>query len=625
MRKKISVLLCLLLLFTAIMPQTAFAGISASSGDDRAQNYSLKVCGGPEAASESSIRVYWADLDSPSQEYRMSWKRDGESKWNTADVKAEEGENGLRSYLLTGLAADTQYDITVATISLNAKGEKVCGRALELKGQTYVTTPEYENYSATSDGTYLESVWNVFEKNAVLKVYRADSRDGEYKLVGQEDGREDLAHSNFKDGAGKVIFRDETVEPGKTYYYKAVSEVTLSDGKILRGESSRAYQLTSRLKPYGDYTIRQLNQKGTYARNLTWKITSSPANYKTRFVKKEITLAVRSSKTGKIDYVKPASVQYSYNGRNYYNMKSTLMLKPGKTIYLRLNMKNRTWIRKDGAGYLKAGLRYYYNDKEGSRAFTEHWLDARFGMNNQVLGLEGRDWGDDPGYESGAFFGEEWEDAYRVTHGHGVTRQGDLTAMVTEDETVVLAWSLCPLAESYALRYGTSEEAAKNSKPVILSKNQFSYEVKGLENGESYYFLLSERSCDETGTEAEELREFGTVVVPADGWSKVGYVYHPHLVPDLTGNVSGEDSVILGWERCSYAAGYKIYYGTSEAEALASTPAVIDQRWIEGYRFEGLKKGETYHFILVEISEDRDGNRQDLLRPHGSLSLTIPA
>lgn len=524
LRRKLSVVLCLMLLFAVAMPQAIFAGDDAPSGEQRVQYYELKVCGGPEAASADSIRVYWADLYTASQEYRISWKKAEDTQWKTTDVKAEEGENGRRSYLLNGLEPEQEYDITVAVLLMNQDGEKVAGKALALKGRTYMTAPTYVSYSAKSDGTYVDSIWNVSEKNAVLKVYRADSKDGEYVLVGEEDGRSDQAHANFKDAGGMVIFRDETVKPGKTYYYKAVSELKLVDGSVMKAESPRAYQLTSRVKPYGTYTVKQLNQKGTYAKSLTWKITSDKANYKTRLVKKEMTLAVRSSKTGTTCLVKPISVQYSYDGKKFYDMKSTLLLNPGKTIYLRIGMENKTWIRKDGQGYLIAGFRYYYNDTNPytNSTFTAHFLDARFGMNGKVLRIDrqAEDTEDCNEDDQSYGFDEEWEkdywaNAYRIEHSHSVTMNRDLIATVTKEQTVALSWYVCPLAEGYLLRYGETEEAAKAAKPVALPKDQFSYEIRGLESGKPYYFLLSEQSRAKDGTLTEELRPYGTLLVQA--------------------------------------------------------------------------------------------------------------
>ncbi|MCI8608464.1 MAG: hypothetical protein HFE73_02355 [Firmicutes bacterium] len=623
MKRYVSVLVCLCLLFAACLPQTVFG-----AEEEPAKIGNLKPWGNPEVADPDAIRIYWGmDSISAKQEYRISWKKAEENTWNSVDIQeAKQEKDGSKSYLITGLAQNQKYDITVETVLRNEKGEKVYSQPIVLQGYTYVQAPKYEAYSATSDGSYIESVWNVYEKNGILKVYRADKKDGEYVLVGQTDGREDLVHTNFKYTTGKVVFRDETVKPGKTYYYKAESQVSLDDGTVLQAESPKSYQLTSRKKPYGDYKIELLNKKGTYAKTLTWKITADKANYLTNLVKKDVSILAKSSKTGKTSYKKPAKVQWSADGKTWRNMKSTLAIYQGKTVYLRVKLNNKMWIRKDGADVLKLGLRYYYYDRMG----RDHWLDLRVDMNNKIK-LESANEGDDPGYiddNHGPGEAENWENIYKMFHSHGVAYEGDLTVKATENGSAVLNWRLCPMAEGYILRYGRTEEEAQKAQPILLPANQFGYEVKDLERGQAYYFIMTEKYRDEeTGKLEEDEREYGTTLLPTEGWQMVGRTYHGHLKNDLHGNVHNDDetAVILVWDRCSEAEGYKVYYGTSEEEAKAGVPIVIDEKWTENCVIKNLKKGKTYYFFVSEITKDEKGTLHEDYRPHGKLAITIPA
>lgn len=636
LRKKLSLLLCLMLLFAVVMPQAALAASDSqadkngSSGiaDERIRGCELKVCGRAEVAAEDSIRVYWADCYRPTQLYRIFWKRADKKQWNTADIKAEEGEAGRRSYLLTGLSKNQEYDIRVTGIYLNEKGRIASNDYLSIKGRTYVTPPEYEAFSCISDGSYVLSAWKVHEKNAVLKVYRASSRNGKYTLVGETDGRSDLAHGNYKDVEGKVIFRDEKVKPGKTYYYKAVSEVKLADGSVMTAKSPRVYQLSSKLKPFGSYTAKLLNKENSYTKSLTYKITSSEANYNTKILRKKISLSIKD-KVGTEDI---SSVQYSYNGKKYHTLKSALTVKPGKAVYLRINTKDKIRINKDDRGAVTLGLRYRYNN---GRAM--HWNTAVFNpvdRKEQVINVDMEDEdgdGPDDGFEVSPdlrhLIEEHIELDYAASYGleHG-GHNGYLEATITKEHTAVLSWLMCPLADSYALRYGTTEEAAKAAKPVVLPKDQFSYEVKDLEPGQRYYFLLSERYMDEQGQMAEELLKCGSVMIDADGWEKPGAMYHAHYVDSASGHLQDGGYVILSWDYCSYGAqSYNVYYGTSEAEALTSTPLVEEQ---DGFhtnycRIDNVKKGETYYFILKEVLKDADGTLREVYR--STITVAIPA
>ena len=630
MKRSVSLLICFCMLFAMGLPQTQTA--LAAEDTDTAPTAYLTSWGNPEPAGDSAIRIFWGmDSVTADREYRIAWKKAGEEAWKTVEITgAKQEEDGSKSYCITGLEKNQKYDITVEAILRNEKGEKVYSKPLALQGYTCVQAPKYASYSATSDGSYIESVWNVYEKNGTVKFYRADERNGEYILVGETDGREDLTHTNYKYKTGKIVFRDENVMPGRTYYYKAVSQVKADNGTVMESESSKPSQLTSRKKPYGDYEVKLLNKKGTYAKTLTWKITADDANYLTNFVKKDIRVLAKSSKTGKVSYKKPVKVQWSTDGKHWKNARPLNDIYQGRTIYLRVTLSKKMWIRRDGKDMLQAGIRYYYYDKRGSEFIREHSLVLRADMNSRVE-LESASEEDDPGYtgdDHGPGEAENWEIWYKMFHNHGVAYEGDLTVKATADQSAVLNWRLCPMAEGYLLRYGRTEEEAEKAEPILLPANQTGYEVKGLERGKDYYFSLTEKYRDEeTGQVKEEEREYGTAALPAEGWDTVGRTYHGHLRNNLCGNVVEGDatSVILGWDRCSRAEGYKVYYGTSEEAAKSAAPVVIDEKWTENCVIKNLKKGETYYFFLAEITKDENGTLHEDYRLHGKLAVTIPA
>lgn len=615
-------ILGLILILALIMPQGAFA--ASSSGTDQGEKkIELIRWGGPELARKDSLRIYWGDKTTSGLQYRIAWKMTDSTSWKSVDIDdPEPSVDKPNTYLITGLEPDKKYDIRVSAILKNEKGEEVKTAPLELTGYTYATAPEYQAYSAASDGTYLEATWKVHEKNAVLKFYRADSKDGEYKQVGETDGRQDTDHAAYKDLLGKVIFRDDTVKSGKSYYYKAVSEVTLDDGTVVKAESPRAYNLTSKRKPFGSYKVQLVNKKGTYSKTLTWKLTNDKANYKTKILKSSV-LWSRSSKTGKEFSRKITGMQYSYDGKTYYKMKNSLTIQPGKTVYLRTNLKSNLYIRKDGKCSFWMESRYYYNDLNGSGSlYTEHWQNMRLEATGAVkVSVESEGDGSDDEY------GEYLENEYKVYH----STTANLKAVVNTEGNAVLSWNLCPYAEEFNLRYGATEEEAMKSKAVKVPKGQFAYEVKGLEKDKDYYFIISETVRDENGNTKENILFDSEILIPSDGWNHTGYTYHSHRVMPGDGDlktavIEGKaDALHLYWERCGHAKGYKIRYGTSEEEAMKSEPIVISQQWVESHDFENLEKGKTYYFILTELTEDDHGNLLEILRPQGKITAQLPA
>ena len=290
MKKGIAIAIILVLLLTVMIPQTVFASSYIDAGG-QTQDYKLFFRGGAEPAATDAINVYWGDFQTKGQNYLISWKKTEDTKWQQVEIEDPcDQYDKVKSYKIEGLLPNQDYDIKISAILLNEKGEKVYTSPIETVGHTYVTAPAYEAYSCVYSGDYVESIWQVFERNAVLKIYRAESQNGTYKYVGSTDGRETLGRANCKDVQGRVVFRDETALPGKSYYYKAVSEVKLADGTVMESESTRPYNLTSKNKPYGQYTTKLLNQRGTYAKTLTWKLVSDKANYKTVLEKNQFTM-----------------------------------------------------------------------------------------------------------------------------------------------------------------------------------------------------------------------------------------------------------------------------------------------------------------------------------------------
>lgn len=242
----------------------------------------------------------------------------------------------------------------------------------EAAATTEISAPEYVPYSCRSTGEFIASVWKVKEDASVLKVYRSDTKDGEFKLVGSTTATETKALAQWRRENGEIVFRDTTVLPGKTYYYKAVNEVTLDDGTVVTKESPRAYQLSATNKSSDSvkFDTQLLNKPGTYSKTMTWKISSDTANYKLQILRKNMKLqSVHSSGTaqaGKTFTCKIARVQYSFDGKTYKTLSNSVTLKPGQSIYLKVTFKNKVYIRKDGIGTLYTYGKYLKNNGSGT-------------------------------------------------------------------------------------------------------------------------------------------------------------------------------------------------------------------------------------------------------------------
>lgn len=234
------------------------------------------------------------------------------------------------------------------------------------------SAPAYVPYSCRSTGEFIASVWKVKEEVSVLKVYRSDSKNGEFQLVGTTTGTETKALAQWRRENGEIVFRDMNVAPGKTYYYKAINEVTLNDGTVITKESPKAYQLsaTNKWTTSVKFDSKLLNKGGTYSKTMTWKVTSDMANYKLKILRNNMRFqsvhSNGSSQAGKTFTCKIAKVQYSFDGKSYKTLSKSATLKPGGSIYLKVTFKNKVYIRKDGVGSLITQGQYLKNNGSGT-------------------------------------------------------------------------------------------------------------------------------------------------------------------------------------------------------------------------------------------------------------------
>ena len=235
-----------------------------------------------------------------------------------------------------------------------------------------VSAPEYVPYSCRSTGAFIASVWKVKEDASTLKVYRSESKDGEFQLIGSTTGTETKALAQWRKENGEIVFRDTDVEPGKTYYYKAVNEVSLDDGTVAAKESPRAYQLSATNKGASSvkFDSQLLNKGGTYSKTMTWKLTSDAANYKLQLLRKNMKFqsvhSKGSAQAGKTFTCKIDKVQYSFDGKTYKTLSKSTTLKPGESIYLKVTFANKVYIRKDGVGSLTVSGKYLQNNGTGA-------------------------------------------------------------------------------------------------------------------------------------------------------------------------------------------------------------------------------------------------------------------
>lgn len=485
-KRGISLAVCLALALALLMPQYSLAAADAE------HTYPFTTGVLPYSAQmedETSVRLTWHGF-TPCKGYLITWERsDGSGK--TESVKLDQAE--ITTYVVKGLEKDTDYRFTVSGILIAADGGDMFTQPVEIEGSTYIHTPEYS--ACRTGSTWIISYWHVKEKRSLLNIYRADTKNGEYRLVDtlEAGGNSDYGDHGRSDGDTQYVSfgYDENVSPqddhkaGRTYYYKAQAEAEIN-GKTYVSQMSDPVALQAKNEG-GIFKTTLLNKKKTYTRQIKFKLTSDVGNY-TAYLKGFSSLRYRNKK-GVDQKRKVSKMEYSRDGKKYYTLKNkNVKLKPGETIYLRVNTTGRYWISsKADEGELVLNAKYlrpaYAGKSDNVKLYIKDF-NSRFGGAIPALEEDERD--PAPSWFSKLF--------YRTV---SADDDPEPTVQKAGDTSVLVNWrSLKPYISmsyaGYALRYGTTKESVTPSQgePLLFSKYQTQALIENLDPEKTYYFTV---------------------------------------------------------------------------------------------------------------------------------------
>lgn len=492
MKRKLSFLLVLVFAISLLLPQNIFADDETEEDTYRLlgglSRSGIVLLGGPQAASDTSIKVSWLDRIGY-KGYKLYWKLDEEGASQDSVALKPTKDN---SYVIKGLEPGKKYEIKIRGIVQHLDSDKYTDLNDSLHGvdygYTYVCQPSYAKYTRMSSKDFIEMTWNVHEKDARLQIYRADTEDGLYTQIADISGTENKEQELKKYGKGQIDFKDESVEAGKTYYYKAKSVLQTENGTM---ESDFSSPVVFEAKNMKDplFTTKMINKKGTYSKQITWKLTSDETNYKASVgpytsADKLGTLYTFNSSNGKRVKRTIQRMEYSFDGKKYSAIKPgyPVSLEPGKSLYVRITMKSKIWIRKDGKGYVNLHIRdaapnYQY------LLYFDHDIDLHFDGTNQVNTKPVYD-----DYDSDDQKGYLEKFLELPKDGAGLYLWGG----TLDSRTAVAFWDLVPGAKKYAVKYGKTREEAIKSEPVVVPAYQVIYKLEGLEENSDYYILVTD-------------------------------------------------------------------------------------------------------------------------------------
>lgn len=486
MKKRITILLTLVMIFSMILPQSAFAD-EVTDKNIYPHEVGIFFWGGYKIVDDTTIKIYWLDLSHCSG-YMLSWQPVGgnETEAKSVVLKRTDNHSDDHAYTITGLKPNTEYKIQIRGILKNSEGN-VYTKTYSTDAATFVTAPEYGRDLPSTKSDSIELTWKVREKDAVLKVYRSNSKDGSYEYIGSADGTGDKWAEFDRNKDNLITYTDTAVTAGKTYYYKARTEVSVGE-KVQSSSDSEVVSFSAKNWEKGNYTAKLLSKKGAYTKTLKWKIKSDEVNYDT--VIKASDRVARLYDKYYLRYI--ASVYYSFDGKKYIRLKGDITLKPGETIYVKFNLNGRGWVRKDKKGWNYLNVEY----NQGNR---------RAEYDGEFLVLEF----DDKGYLYPGY-PEKYDPSLPAEFTYWTLwMDNKVTLDIVNNAEIKLSWILAGSGYGYHLRYGKTKDEAKNSEPICLPSWQIEYVFDNLERDTGYCFLIA--AVDEDGREGAVETVYGRI------------------------------------------------------------------------------------------------------------------
>jgi fibronectin type 3 domain-containing protein len=167
-----------------------------------------------QAESVSTITITWEALDE-AESYKV-YRADTEDGSYTLAGTTESA-----SYTDTDLAADTAYFYKITTV--NGIGESAFSEAVSVR--TLEPPPAPQNASALADSmSSITITWEAVDEVESYKVYRADTEDGSYTLVGTTES---------------VSYTDTALAADTAYFYKITTVNGIGESAFSEAVSAR--------------------------------------------------------------------------------------------------------------------------------------------------------------------------------------------------------------------------------------------------------------------------------------------------------------------------------------------------------------------------------------------------
>lgn len=155
------------------------------------------------------------------------------------------------------------------------------------------------------------------------------------------------------------------------------------------------------------------------------------------------------------------------------------------------------------------------------------------------------------------------------------------------DKKVTVTWNSVSGATSYNIYYASTPGVTKTTGAKIVNATS-PYDVTGLTNGTSYYFVVTAvNAAGESDISAEKS------AIPTSGTPLPS-------APKGTSATPGNNQVTISWTAVTDATSYNIYYAATAG--VSKTTGIKVANAVSPHAVTGLTNGTTYYFVVTAVN-----------------------
>lgn len=531
-----------------------------------------------EAKSGKQVTLTWKKV-SKAEGYLIYRKDTDDGKYNQIGTVTS---GSTLTYTDTVKSNNKTYTYKVQAYNTN-NGKQGVGAYSSTKSAKTLAKAKITGITS-SDEEVLKISWKKVSGAKGYIISRSTSKDSGYKKIDTV--------------TGKTSYSDDTVTPGKTYYYKveaynvnsgtkgyggasdAVAGKTAKRTKITSIVSTNEKTLTIKWNKisgaYGYRIKRSTEEDGTYKVIKTIK-SGSTTSYKDTSVKagKTYYYTVETmAKTGdNICYsgdsfsvegrtAKKAKIQYAVsNGSDQIEVNWGAVSGAYGYRIKRSTSKNGTY---KVVAILKGKNNTTYQDKNLKAAKTYYYKVETF---NKVNGKKG-------------YSGDSVSVSAKTLQTTSIT-----AVKATGSTSVKLEWKAVDEASGYQIYRSTSKDSGYQQVGQVKGKNTKTYEDKTLEAGKTYYYQVRAYKSNSAKNGVASFSK-----------AQKAWTIKQVVLSQITSD--SKNQVTLGWKKISKAEGYVIYRSSKSNSGFEKIAAISSGATLT-YTDKDVTSGNTYYYKIA--------------------------